>query len=364
MIGCWPAQLLERGGVGREAGLRLLLRREAELVEQDLAQLRRRVDVELVAGVVLDLGVEPRRTRRRAGRRSARSSATSTPTPTSSMRASTRDERHLDVVVERAQALRVERAASSGATRRSTASARRPAIVRRRRCRRRRGRAGPRRRASARSQRSSAGVAQQQLLEQVRRLGRVEQVGGDARCRGRGAHVDADRSRPRISSFARWPCTGRPPTPTSGTTATSGASSSSPGTNDAVVSPVTNASPISVERPSTPAPRGCERQWRLLFRQPLKRSVASDGLRTTVTSASSTSVAVTAGPEAARARPPRGGRAHRPRGPPSPRPRCSRRTSPSCAARPTQPTFSTGWRNRRRHCRSPPRGRASRAVPR
>ena len=34
-------QLLERGGVGGEPGLRLLLRGEAELVEQDRAQLRR-----------------------------------------------------------------------------------------------------------------------------------------------------------------------------------------------------------------------------------------------------------------------------------------------------------------------------------
>src|SRR5690606_36847514 len=58
-------QLLEAGSVGGVAGLRLLLRDETELLEQDLAQLRRGVDVELVArglddrlAVALDVGDE------------------------------------------------------------------------------------------------------------------------------------------------------------------------------------------------------------------------------------------------------------------------------------------------------------------
>ena len=44
--GVLAEQLLQRGGVGREAGLRLLLGLQAELLEQDVAQLRRGVDLE------------------------------------------------------------------------------------------------------------------------------------------------------------------------------------------------------------------------------------------------------------------------------------------------------------------------------
>ena len=40
-------------------GLGLLHRREAELLEQDVAELRRGVDVELLAGLRVDLGFEP-----------------------------------------------------------------------------------------------------------------------------------------------------------------------------------------------------------------------------------------------------------------------------------------------------------------
>ncbi len=50
--------LLERVGVGRRAGLRLLDRRQAELLEEDLAQLGRGVHVELHPGVGLDLSDE------------------------------------------------------------------------------------------------------------------------------------------------------------------------------------------------------------------------------------------------------------------------------------------------------------------
>ena len=53
-----PPQALERLGVGREAGLGLLARGEAELVVEDGPQLRRRVDVELVPGVLLHLGLQ------------------------------------------------------------------------------------------------------------------------------------------------------------------------------------------------------------------------------------------------------------------------------------------------------------------
>ena len=50
--------LLQRVGVGRGAGLGLLDRREPELLEEHDAQLRRRVDVELLAGDPVDLADE------------------------------------------------------------------------------------------------------------------------------------------------------------------------------------------------------------------------------------------------------------------------------------------------------------------
>ena len=93
-------QLLERRGVGGVAGLGLLLRRQAELVEQDRAQLRRGVDVELVAGVLPDLAAVGRRPGALRSSRRRRSSSASTPTPTSSMRASTRTSGTSIVVVQ------------------------------------------------------------------------------------------------------------------------------------------------------------------------------------------------------------------------------------------------------------------------
>jgi hypothetical protein len=46
--------LLQGVGIGRRARLRLLHRRQSELVEEDLPELRRRVHVELAAGVGMD----------------------------------------------------------------------------------------------------------------------------------------------------------------------------------------------------------------------------------------------------------------------------------------------------------------------
>src|SRR4051794_4723964 len=68
--GVLTEQLLERAGIGGVAGLRLLLRRQAELLEQDGPELLRGVDVELLPRVIDDrqpqtiglgteLGVEP-----------------------------------------------------------------------------------------------------------------------------------------------------------------------------------------------------------------------------------------------------------------------------------------------------------------
>ncbi len=56
--GMGAAQALEGLGVGGEAGLGLLARGEAQLVVEHGAQLRRGVDVEVVAGAFLHLGLE------------------------------------------------------------------------------------------------------------------------------------------------------------------------------------------------------------------------------------------------------------------------------------------------------------------
>ena len=48
-------ELLQNGDVGRWAGRRALQDRQPESFEQDLAQLRRRVDVELLARGLIDL---------------------------------------------------------------------------------------------------------------------------------------------------------------------------------------------------------------------------------------------------------------------------------------------------------------------
>ena len=57
--GVLAAQFLERRGVGGEARLGSLLRLQAELLEQDAAQLLGGIDDERLAGVVLDLLLEP-----------------------------------------------------------------------------------------------------------------------------------------------------------------------------------------------------------------------------------------------------------------------------------------------------------------
>ncbi len=57
--GMGVAQAQQALGVGGVTGLGALLRHEAELVEQDVPQLRGRVDVELLARELVDLGLEP-----------------------------------------------------------------------------------------------------------------------------------------------------------------------------------------------------------------------------------------------------------------------------------------------------------------
>ena len=119
------------------------------------------------------------------------------------------DERVLDLVVELAHALRVERRLERPAPGGRRPAPARAAALRVVDARRRRSRAGPR--ARRRSASVSRRVPRQQLVERVAGLGRVEQVGGDrrvelqsaaGRCRGRAATASAP--------WRRGPRTGRP----------------------------------------------------------------------------------------------------------------------------------------------------------
>ena len=202
MIGCWPRSFSSEAASVEKPVLVFFCGVEAELVEQDRAQLGRGVDVELLARVLLDAALELARTSVPGASFSACELGRSTPTPTCSIRASTRTSGTSIVVVERAQALRVE-----GVAERADAGGRPPAPGGRRRWpasigRRRRGRAGPRPRRWPRRQ-LEVGVADQQVLERVAGLGRVEQVGGERRCRGRACAASTPRSsRPRTSGLA------------------------------------------------------------------------------------------------------------------------------------------------------------------
>ena len=150
--------------------------------------------------------------------RRARSSSASTPTPTSPCgpapaRAAPRCRRRgrAALVVERAGQRLDQPVDRQGVPGRAQRGADVP----------RRGRAGPRtppRRPAVRR----PGVAAQQLLEQVARLGRIEQVGGDGGVERQAAHVDADRQqraheRPWPGAWPR----GRPPASAGRTSAAS-----------------------------------------------------------------------------------------------------------------------------------------------
>ena len=125
MIGCSPRQLLQRLGVGRVAGLGLLLGREAELVEEDLPQLRGGVDEELGPRQLLDLLLEPARLHGQLAGQAAQ------PVDVDADAGVLHPGQHLyqrplDLVVERDMP-RAARAALSGSTSRATAAARRAA---------------------------------------------------------------------------------------------------------------------------------------------------------------------------------------------------------------------------------------------
>ena len=101
--------LLQRVGVGRRPGLRLLHRREAELLEQDRAQLRRGVHVELLARVRVDLGLAAGGTASPSSLPSSSRKSTSMRMPACSIFASTADERPLEPLVEVGELARLQR---------------------------------------------------------------------------------------------------------------------------------------------------------------------------------------------------------------------------------------------------------------
>ena len=180
-------QLLERGGVGRVAGLGLLLRYQAELVVEHLAKLQRRVDVELAPGVLADLAGQ-------GGRLGAQLGVEALELGPVDGHAEVlhagehADERHLDLAVEQVEPLRLERLlqgparwaapSASVAARRATAWSPAPPKS-----------SWPGRRGVVVGQ-LEAGEAGQQLAEHVAALGRVEQVGGEAGVERQAPHVD------------------------------------------------------------------------------------------------------------------------------------------------------------------------------
>ena len=164
-------------GVGGEPGLRLLLRGEAELVEEDLAQLRVELTLNSLARRALDLARRAGRTRRRAGRcrraQLGRRRRRRRRPPCGRARATSGTS-----MSSYSRACPARRALASGSTRRSTASAA-PAgdVVRVGRL------AVEVELALGRGRRPrqlERGVAREQVLERVAGLGRVEQVRRDA----------------------------------------------------------------------------------------------------------------------------------------------------------------------------------------
>ena len=206
------AQLLERGGVGGVAGLGLLLRGQAELVEQDRPQLRRGVDVELDRRPRSWMAARARSPRSPAGRSGPE--VVDVDADADALHPGQHPhQRPLDVVVQVAQALGVERRGDG----RRPAGRRPPRAGRPRsaaRSRPRRGRAAlgaarPRPPA-ARARRSAAAGPGAGSATRPGRAGRRR-----ARCRGRGcARRRRGSSSARISALAPWAASGRPPSAT------------------------------------------------------------------------------------------------------------------------------------------------------
>ena len=122
MIGCWPASFSSDAASVEKPVFVFFCGVQAELVEQDLAQLRRGVHVELLAR-------RPRRSRsvQRVALGgepvvAARCSSLDVDADADVLHAGQHaDQRHLDLVVQRAQALRVERREQRRRPARSTA---------------------------------------------------------------------------------------------------------------------------------------------------------------------------------------------------------------------------------------------------
>ena len=187
-LGPLVLDLLQRGGVGREAGLGLLARAQAALVVEDLAQLLRRVEVEVVAaGDDAEFGAERVDLGRQAGAERFEFGDVDGDADVFHLRQH-HDERVLDRAVELGHALRFE--------------------ARHQRCGERvhGERVAPgtfgvghrravevelaRRRHVARP--GEAGVLLDEVGQRVPGLGRIDQVRGDGRVEGETVEVDAD----------------------------------------------------------------------------------------------------------------------------------------------------------------------------
>ena len=155
------ADRLQHARVGREAGLAAALARQAELLEEDRAELLRGADDELLAGELPDLALERPRTLRRSGRATGASRSVSSRMPSISMARSTRTSGS-SMSVQQVHRGRARRAARAGSS--ASASDQRRA---------RRG-AGRRRRPPGRAPRASS-------CERVAAPRRVEQVGAELR---------------------------------------------------------------------------------------------------------------------------------------------------------------------------------------
>src|SRR5690606_26101027 len=102
-------ELLERVGLGGPAGLRAAhtLGGEAELVEQELAELLRRADIELAAGELVDLLLERSEARLHVGRELLEVRGVDVNAHALDSREQIRD-RQLDIAIERPEATRFD----------------------------------------------------------------------------------------------------------------------------------------------------------------------------------------------------------------------------------------------------------------
>ena len=188
MIGCWPRSF-EGGSVGGEARLRALLGLQAELLEENAAQLLRRVDDKGLAGVVLDLLLQPAHLGLESDDELAQ--VLDVDPHTDLLHAGQHsDQGAFDVVVEGEEVARCHGVAeggrqpghgdgsSAGVLRRTVLAAIQVELT---------GGGG------VAGLELEAEVADGELFEEVLRLARVDEVGGDRRVQVEGTDVDPER---------------------------------------------------------------------------------------------------------------------------------------------------------------------------